>query len=215
MPAAPSHPHPACRRRRSPARRRSATRPRRRAGHGRGRRCRPAGWRATSAAANGPPPACRSGRTDPGTMSTPVSSMLRGCVLAGRPTAPKARSQRDVSGVADDTPKPVGAGQIGEGDLGCRVVGWAVDRPGQHRAADLQHRGQRRRRGIGSGNPQTGIRDESHPATCNSSIDLIRWRWSRLTDLATPSSRARTSSTSSQGSCQTSRPCSRAHSRLR
>ena len=35
------------------------------------------------------------------------------------------------------------------------------------------------------------------------------------TDRATPSSSARTSSTSSQGSCQTSRPCSRAHSRLR
>ena len=67
----------------------------------------------------------------------------------------------------------------------------------------------------GPGAPKTGIGNQSHPATCNSSIALIRCRWSRLTDLATPSSRDRTSSTSSQGSCQTSRPCSRAHSRLR
>ena len=85
----------------------------------------------------------RSGRTDPGTMSTPARSMLCGSSAAVR--TPRRRRQRDVSGVADNTPKPVGAGQIGEGDLGCRVVGWVVDRPGQHRAADLQHRGQRRR----------------------------------------------------------------------
>lgn len=36
------------------------------------------------------------------------------------------RSKGDVSGLTENAPQPVGARQVGEGDLGC--VGWLVDR---------------------------------------------------------------------------------------
>jgi len=120
--------------------------------------------------------------------------------------------------IAEDAPQPLGARRVGERDLGGRLVDWIVDGPGQDRATDFQHRDERRRCdefACRTGAPKTGIGNQSHPATCNSSIALIRCRWSRLTDRATPSSSERTSSTSAHGSCQTSRPCSRAHNRLR
>jgi hypothetical protein len=51
---------------------------------------------------------------------------------------PEGRSHGNVPRLTNNTPQPVGAGQVGEGDLGCRS--WLVDRPGQHRAADFEHR---------------------------------------------------------------------------
>ncbi len=61
-----------------------------------------------------------------------------GCILHGALGA-EGRSHGDMPRLTDNTPQPVGAGQVGEGDLGCGVSA-VVDRPGQHRAADFQHR---------------------------------------------------------------------------
>lgn len=124
----------------------------------------------------------------------------------------------DVSVLPEHTPQPLRLGWVDErhGDGFRRVV----DGPGQHRTADFEHRGSRAGGHGGSGSPQPGVPGELHGVTRSSaslascSIALMRCRWSRLTERATPSSTARMSSTSAHDSCQTSRPWSRAQSLL-
>ncbi|CPR10973.1 hypothetical protein BN971_02248 [Mycobacterium bohemicum DSM 44277] len=84
--------------------------------------------------------------------------------------------QGDVSGLADHPPKPVRACDIGERDVRRRIAGRRIDDPRQHGAADLQHGDQRWRGAHRTGAPEAGLGDQSHPATCNSSIALMRCR---------------------------------------
>ena len=118
---------------------------------------------ATTAAASGRAPAAATASSDPGATSTPARS-----TLASRSAAWSRSARRTATCPASPTTRHSQSARdgIGEGDVG--RAGRIVDRPRQHRAADLEHRRTAGRATHGAGAPQSGVCNESHPAACSS-----------------------------------------------
>jgi hypothetical protein len=86
----------------------------------------------------------------------------------------RSGDDRHVPGLTDQSPQPVGGGQIRERDPD--RLHRVVDRPRQDGAADLKDRHLGRCIDVGPQGPQSGIDSEFHPVASNSSIALMRCR---------------------------------------